>query len=164
VSGPGSAAADDTARAIAARLMQPPAGLFTQLIQFGRRADVSTAHILLQIPGLKAAEWIDHLAPEAWQSAAQHLGYEDLQALVRALVVFNKQVSTNRGWSAAAIWTYFVFADRYADLAGNLADWALANRGSNTYIPFGHPCPTVSRSAAAGSLRSAPRPPGRDAP
>ena len=144
--------------------MHPPAGLFTQLIRFGRRPDVATAQILLQIPGLEAADWIDHLAPEAWQTAAQHLGREDLQALVRALVVFNRQVSANRHWSAAAIWTYFVFADRYPDQAGGLADWALANRGANTYIPFGHPCSTASRQAQAAAPTAPRRPRGCGAP
>lgn len=114
-----------------------PEALLTKLIAFGRRGDVATALILEQIPELSQLAWIDRLAPEDWQRVGQPMSRSDVGALVKALVIFNKQVVTGGGSVAAAIWVYLSYVERFPDGEADLADWALRNRGTNPSIPFG---------------------------
>ena len=72
-----------------------------------------------------------------WVTLAEKLSKQDLENLFRGFVIAECELNWAGGSAASGIWVFEVYKRRFEDSFMELADWALKNRGSNSYIPFG---------------------------
>jgi hypothetical protein len=72
-----------------------------------------------------------------WKPIAEKLSKPDLENLFRGLVIVERELNWMGGSGASAIWVFLVYQKRFEDASIELANWALTNRGRNSYIPFG---------------------------
>lgn len=82
-------------------------------------------------------DWINRRHKKFWKPIAESLSKSDLENLFRGLVIAERELKWLGGSGASAIWIFHVYQKRFEDASIELANWALTNRGRNSYIPFG---------------------------
>jgi hypothetical protein len=80
---------------------------------------------------------INRKAISFWETIAENLSRSDLENLFRGLVIAERELKWIGGSAAAGIWVFRIYEQLFKDTSVELANWALKNRGSNRYIPFG---------------------------
>lgn len=70
-----------------------------------------------------------------WEPLARSLSEPDLASLFRGLVIVDRELDNwSVGSVAPAIAIFHIYKERFKDYAGPLSEWAIQNRGDNTYI------------------------------
>ena len=82
-------------------------------------------------------DWINRRSKKFWNPIAEPLSKPDLENLFRGLVTAERELKWAGGSGASAIWVFLEYQKRFENASIELANWALANRGHNLYIPFG---------------------------
>jgi hypothetical protein len=120
--------------------------ILDRLLTVERSDEPTIAKIEAKLPDLRRLDWINRFGPaDAWMQIAADLGTDELEWLIKILVVAEREYDWLGGSVAAPIWLFRAYSERADTDADALADWALRNRGRNDYIPFG-------RMTAARSL------------
>lgn len=121
-----------------------PQELIARLIQLGREPNLESIEFPKQVPDIGRYESVNRLWKGKWYEVGEHLPRDDLIALIKSLVIAEKQFRWIGGSVAAVIWLFRVFQRRYPAYEIELADWVLRNRGRNRYVPFGSACYATS--------------------
>jgi hypothetical protein len=82
-------------------------------------------------------DWINRRNKKFWGPIAESLSKSDLENLFRGLVIAERELKWVGGSGASAIWIFLIYQKRFENASIELANWALTNRGRNSYIPFG---------------------------
>jgi frataxin-like iron-binding protein CyaY len=82
-------------------------------------------------------DWINRRGKEFWKHITEEFSRSDLEDLFRGLVIAERELNWMGGSAASAIWVFDIYKLRFENTFTELADWALKNRGSNLYVPFG---------------------------
>ena len=81
--------------------------------------------------------WLNRLTPDTWQRAVRNTSTDTLARSIMLFTLAEKEFSWRGGSAAAVIWLYRLLAERDPARTHPVADWVLANRGGNGYVPFG---------------------------
>ena len=88
---------------------------------------------------LLQSNWLNHVSPGTWRSALSESTEIDLENIFRALVILERDGHWVGGSVASTVWLFQLLREHVSEAHSfELADWALKNRGRNTYTPFGH--------------------------
>jgi hypothetical protein len=112
---------------------QIPSDVISRLINIGERNffDVEDRNFL------RSFDWINRLGRDKWMAIANSKDRDNLRTTIMGLVIAEKELKWLGGSAAAAIWLFRCFEKEFPEDAVGLADWVLANRGANLYLPFG---------------------------
>ncbi len=88
-------------------------------------------------PELSTWAWLNRLTPNAWRNAVQDVSTDTLERLIRLMTLAEKEFRWIGGSAAAVIWLFRILQERSPARSKAVADWVLANRGDNSYVPFG---------------------------
>lgn len=113
-------------------------GIVELLVMISHGEDPTIAELLTVVPNLRTLDWINRFGPlSAWEPVAANLATDALAWLTKSLVLAEREFHWLGGSVAAPIWLFRVYAARPDGNADALANWILANRGRNSYVPFG---------------------------
>jgi hypothetical protein len=99
--------------------------------------DPSTDLLLLESPDLAKVDWINRCSREYWDQIALSLTTSQLEWLIKAMVVIERDLKWIGGSVAATVWLFAIYRRRGDGDWLRLADWILRERGRNDYLPFG---------------------------
>lgn len=112
--------------------------ILNRLVSVECNGDPTLIAILRAVPNLQRLDWINRFGPAgAWSEVTSEFKTNELERLVKIIVVAEREFEWLGGSVAAAIWLFRSYRDRPDGDADALGDWALKNRGRNDYIPFG---------------------------
>lgn len=114
-----------------------PTTFLQRLIAVGESQDFSELHQLFtEFPPERVGHFMRQ-TPEFWYSIAESLSDVELEALIRAITVAERDFPPFGGGSVSGvIWTFRCLEQRKHSGMDVLADWILA-RTANDYAPFG---------------------------
>lgn len=115
-----------------------PTIFFRRLIAIGESKDFSgLRQLFVEYPPDSVGQFMRQ-APQFWNSVADSLSDTELEALIRALTVAERDFPSFGGGSVSGvIWTFHCLEKRKQCRPDALADWILANT-ANDWAPFGN--------------------------
>ena len=110
-----------------------PEGVPEILISIGSRGSLTSD----DRAALAGFDWINRSGWWKWDRISEPLPETKLKNLFRGLVITEKELEWTGGSVAGAIWVFRTYERRFKNRSETLTDWALRNRGPNSYVPFG---------------------------
>lgn len=107
------------------------------LVDLASRTDLGRRPLHEIAPELRTHAWLNRLTPDAWQHAVRGTSTDTLARLIVLFTLAEKEFRWIGGSAAAVIWLFRILEQLDPARSHPLADWVIANRGGNDYVPFG---------------------------
>jgi hypothetical protein len=111
--------------------------MVNKILQAKHGEDPSIDMLLLACPELSEGDWVNYRSADECGSIGSLLTTDQLEWLIKAMVLSERHFEWKGGSVAAAIWLFQVYRGRSDGDWRQLADWILGIEGRNSFLPFG---------------------------